>query len=264
MNQFLLKLISRKSLSLIAINKNQSEVKHCSKDNLFRCRHVTLGMISTFILCRLRWFANKLPTSLCGIPICCDLFRKRIDLKKFPFTATPNWNPLAGQWSVKYFFCSGFPNIPDPSQHSSWWRRLEDVLKKSFIVLFRRHLHQDEYISLSRTSSEDVLKTSSRRLDQDQYICLGHMFKTSSKHLQDVLQRCLQDVFKTYHKVKLFLLKRLQDSYEMYSTRFWGVLQRLFVIYRMICLDYTSEKFMVNCKSVKIFRSFSFTLYYTF
>ena len=63
-------------------------------------------------------------------------------------------------------------------------------------------------VRLSLTSSEDVFKTSSRRLGQDQYICLGHMssrrlqdvLKTSSRHLPDVLKtssRCLQDIFKT-------------------------------------------------------------------
>ena len=39
-----------------------------------------------------------------------------------------------------------------PSKHSSWWRRLEDVLKMSFVFIFRRSL-------------QDVLKTSwSRRI----------------------------------------------------------------------------------------------------
>ena len=46
-------------------------------------------------------------------------------------------------------------------------------------------------IRLSSSSSEYVFKTSSRRLGQDQYFCLGH---TSSTHLQDVFKtssRCL-------------------------------------------------------------------------
>ena len=80
----------------------------------------------------------------------------------------------------------------------------EDVLKTSFVFVFRRRL-QDVLIKtnvvalftrLQKTSSrrlQDVLKTSSKRLA-----------KTSSRHLQDVFQRCLQDVFKTYHQVKLF------------------------------------------------------------
>ena len=139
----------------------------------------------------------------------------------------------------------------NPSKHLSWWRRLEDVLKTSFVFVFRRRLdnvfkksYQDEYIHLTHTSSEDVFKTFSRRLDQDQHIRLGHtcsrrlqdvfktssrrlvktsskrLVKTSSRHLQDVLQRCLQDLFKTYHRVNLFLLTRFQDVFETFSKRF--------------------------------------------
>ena len=36
----------------------------------------------------------------------------------------------------------------------------EDVLKTSFVFVFRRRLDQDEYIRLTHTSSEDVFKTS--------------------------------------------------------------------------------------------------------
>ena len=121
-----------------------------------------------------------------------------------------------------------------PSKHSSWSRRLEDVLKTFYVFVLRRRLDQDDYVRLSLTSSEDVFKTSLRRLGQDQYIRLGHtssrrledvfktfsrrledvfkissrslqdVFKTFSRHLQDVLQRYLQDVFKAYHQVNLF------------------------------------------------------------
>ena len=92
-----------------------------------------------------------------------------------------------------------------PSKHSSWWRRLEDVLKTSFVFVFRRRLDQDEYVRLSLTSSEDVLvKTNIFVLA----ICLQDVFKTSSRHLQDVFKtssrrlakmstRRFQDVFKT-------------------------------------------------------------------
>ena len=95
---------------------------------------------------------------------------------------------------------------------------------------------------LSSSFSEDVFKTSSRSLDQDQYIRLGHtssrrlqdvlprclqnVFKKFSRHLQDFLQRFLQDAFKTYHQVILFLLTSFQDAFKTYSQRFWGVLQR--------------------------------------
>ena len=47
-----------------------------------------------------------------------------------------------------------------------------------------RRLDEDEYILINHTSSEDVYKMSSRRLGQDQYIRLVH---TSLRRLQDVL-----------------------------------------------------------------------------
>ena len=144
------------------------------------------------------------------------------------------------------------------------WRRLEDVLRLCLQKTSWRRLHQDEYIRLTHTSSEDVLiktnilvlvirlqdvfKTFSRRLQdvlqkrlQDIFKTSSRRFqdvfktssrliqdvlKTSSRRLQDVLQRSLQDVFKTYHQVKLFLLTRFQDVFEIYSKRFWDVLQR--------------------------------------
>ena len=156
--------------------------------------------------------------------------------------------------------CLSFGFFLVPSKHSSWWRRLEDVFSLCLQNTSRRHLQdiliktnifvlgirlQDVFNTfsiclqdvlqkllqtlvlmktswrrLSSLSSKHVYMTSSRRLDQDQYIRLGHtssrrlqdvfktssrrLAKTSSRHLQDVLQRCLQDVFKTYHQVKLF------------------------------------------------------------
>ena len=88
------------------------------------------------------------------------------------------------------------------SKHSRWWRRLEKVLKTSYLFkTSSRCLDQDEYVCLSHTPSEDVFKMSSKLLDQDQHIRLGH---TSSKRLQDVLQNLFQDIFTTSSR-------RLQD-----------------------------------------------------
>ena len=73
--------------------------------------------------------------------------------------------------------------------------QLHEVWPQQTFVLMKtssRRLDQDEYVRLSLTSSEDVFKTSSKRL-QD-------LFKASSRRLQDVLKtssRCLRDVFKT-------------------------------------------------------------------
>ena len=133
-----------------------------------------------------------------------------------------------------------------PSKHSSWWRRLEDVLRLHLQKTSSRRFDQDEYIGLTHTSSEDVLiKTNVFVLViglQDVLPRhLQNVFKTSSRHLQDVLLRPFQDVFKmfsrrlaktssrrfedvfkiswrhlhdikTYHWVKLFLLTCFQDS----------------------------------------------------
>ena len=119
-----------------------------------------------------------------------------------------------------------------------------------------RRFHQDE--TSSRRFLQDVFKfallirlqkTSSRRLDEDQHIRLDHtssrrlqnVFKTSSRHPQDVLQRCLQDVSKTYYQVKLFLLNCSVLVFKTFPRR-----TAKMVIYRRICLGYTSEKFMIS------------------
>ena len=90
-----------------------------------------------------------------------------------------------------------------------FWRRIlslssEDVFKTSSI-----HLDQDEYIRLIHTSSEDAFKTSWRCLNQDQYNRLGH---SSSRRLQYVLQKRLQDIFKTSSR-------RFQDVFKTSSRR---------------------------------------------
>ena len=76
-----------------------------------------------------------------------------------------------------------------------------DVLKTSFIFVFRRSADQDEYIRLPHTFSEDVLIKT--------YICLGdtpsrrlhdvlqkNVCKTSSRHLEGYLKMSCEEVFK--------------------------------------------------------------------
>ena len=69
---------------------------------------------------------------------------------------------------------------------------------------------------------------------------------TSSRHLQDVLPRSLQDFFKTYQHVKLFLLTSLRDVFNTFLR-----LTAKTMIYRMIGLGHTSEKFMVSVQNLK-------------
>ena len=109
-------------------------------------------------------------------------------------------------------------NIPINSNYmfhlcqTSHWI-VSQISQQTFFLMktSSRRLDQDDYVCLSLTSSEKVLKTSSRRLGQDQYICLDHMswrrlqdfFKTSSRRLQNLFKtssRHLQDVFKTSWK----------------------------------------------------------------
>ena len=142
------------------------------------------------------------------------------------------------------------------------WRRLlsspsEDVLKTS-----SRCLDQDEYIRPSHTSSEGVLKTSSSRLDQDQYIGLGHassrrlqgVFKTFCRTSLKTASRHLQDVFKDA------LQKCLQDVFKTFWIRLAKMpLRRFKDITKLncfprsrICLGRTSEKFMVRAENLQV------------
>ena len=71
-----------------------------------------------------------------------------------------------------------------------------DISQQTFVLMktSSRRLDEDEYILINHTSSEDVFKTSSRRLGQDQYIRLVH---TSSRRLQDVFKTSRKYVLKT-------------------------------------------------------------------
>ena len=93
-----------------------------------------------------------------------------------------SWRRLENEWPRQIYW--------------SWSRGLEDVLKMSSEDLWVRRI----YSSWSR-HLEDVIwrwKTSSRRVNEDEYIRLGH---SSSRHLQGVFKtssrRLHQDMIKT-------------------------------------------------------------------
>ena len=94
-----------------------------------------------------------------------------------------------------------------------------------------RRFDQDYYIRLTHTFSEDVFRTSSRGLDQNQYIPFGDtssrrsqdVFKTSSGRLENLLPRRLEYVFKGFLRclakassrhVQDVLQRRLQNVFE--------------------------------------------------
>ena len=60
----------------------------------------------------------------------------------------------------EYFFQIYKGRTAFSSKHSSWWTRLEDTFCLRLQITSSRCLDQDEYIRLSHTSSEDVFKTS--------------------------------------------------------------------------------------------------------
>ena len=127
---------------------------------------------------------------------------------------------------------------------------LEDILKASFVFVFRRRL-QDVLIKTNifallmrlqkmssrrfqdvfKMSCENFFKTSSRRL-QD-------VLKTSSKSLQDVLQKRLPNILKTSCK----------DVFKSFSRR---IIRLNCLPMSRIYLGQVSEKFMVSIENLQV------------
>ena len=88
-----------------------------------------------------------------------------------------------------------FPNLMKVAEISPVFKKLDNTSKdnsqQTFVLMktSSRRLDQDEYVRLSFTSSEDVFKTSwSRPI----YSSWPYVFKTSSRRLQDMSSRRLQ------------------------------------------------------------------------
>ena len=146
----------------------------------------------------------------------------------------------------------------------------EDVFKTSW-----RRLDQDDCIAFVIR----LQKTSSRFLDQEKYIHLGHtssrrlynVFKTSSKRLQDVLPRRLQNVFKTSCKdVFKTFWRRIIKLNCLYEHVFKTSSRRDSHVFETYCKDdyqqkdllgYTSDKFMVR---VQNFQGWTLWIYRNF
>ena len=117
-------------------------------------------------------------------------------------------------------------------------------------------LMKTSFRRLSSSSSEDVFKTSTRRLDQDEYIGLTHpfsedvflikiiiivliirlqdVFKTSSRRLAKSFSRSFQNVFKTpCNNVFRTSSRRLQDVSQDFLKR---CLQDVFKTYHQVKL----------------------------
>ena len=82
------------------------------------------------------------------------------------------------------------------SKHSSWWRRLKDALRTSFVFIFRRRL---EDVLIKKTNmfalALHLQKTSSSRL-QDVLVKTNiFVLATSSRRLAKTSSRRLEDVY---------------------------------------------------------------------
>ena len=98
-------------------------------------------------------------------------------------------------------------------------------MKTYLVFIFRRRLHQDKYIRLSHTSSEDVFKMSWSR---PKYLSWLYVFKTSSRRFQDffkVFKMSYKSVFKTSSRRFIFKTS-CQDVFKTASKGFQDVLQR--------------------------------------
>ena len=188
--------------------------------------------------------------------ISCGLFRLNPeawgDAPTIPTTNKINYNHLA---ILKHHHHKNEYNFDNNNYNTTQqtfvlmktsWKRLSSQSS--------RHLDQDEYIRLSDTSSEDVFiktntsvqaicfKTSSRRFQG--------VFKTSSKCLQDVSQKRLQDIFKASSRRLKGIFK---TSCKDVCKTFWRRIIRLNCLpSSSICLDHTSEKFMVSVENLQV------------
>ena len=114
----------------------------------------------------------------------------------------------------------------------TYWRHPKEAFCLRLQKASSRCLDQDENIHLTHTCSEELFKTSSRRLNEDQIIVLvirlqdvfkrfSRRLKTSSRFLAKASSNRLQDVFKTScRKVFKTSSTRLQDVLKTPSRRF--------------------------------------------
>ena len=124
-----------------------------------------------------------------------------------------------------------------------------------------RHLDEDQYIRLGHTSwrrFQEVLKTSSRGLQDVLQKRLQSILKTSSKHLQDVFKtfsRRIQNIFKTSCKnVFKTSSRRLQDVLKTFLRRLQDILKRYV---HDIFKTYNQDKLFLLARFQNVLRTYS-------
>ena len=129
-------------------------------------------------------------------------------------------------------------------------------MRTSFVFVFRRCLQyvliKANIIRFSHTSSKDVFKTFSRRLDQRQYIRPGH---TSSRSLAKMSPKRFQDVFKTFKKrlkdiFKTFSRYLAKTSSRRSSKRLQNALRKRIFIASSNIFNTLQDIFQMSCQDV--------------
>ena len=101
-------------------------------------------------------------------------------------------------------------------------RRLQDVFIKTNMFALASCLQKTSSSHLQDILVKTNIFVLSIRLQDVFKTSCKNVFKASSRRLQDVLETSswhLQDVFKMYHQVKLFLLTRLWEAFNIFLRR---------------------------------------------
>ena len=166
------------------------------------------------------------------------------------------WKQIYGIMLLEIFLILCFISSASIKTHPANICLDEDVLKTSFVFVFRRRLQDVFKTSLSRpiySSWPYVFKTSSRRF-QD-------VFKTSSRLLAKMSSRRFQDVQNVLGNT---ILRHLGDVFKT-SRRCTATAKT--IIYRRFAWVTLPRNLLSLCKipkSDKNFSSFNFSLCYTF
>ena len=152
--------------------------------------------------------------------------QRYISLYKFKFKyQTAVWSAIRLNKRKHLRNTSGNPMSYSPMHNIVSYNTAVRLLSQQTFVLMKtssRRLDQDEYSLLTHTPSEDVFKTSSWRFQDVLQKCLQDIFKRSSRNFEDILKtssrrlaktssRCLQNVFKTSCKTSS---RHLQDVFQ--------------------------------------------------
>ena len=133
----------------------------------------------------------------------------------------------------------------------------EDVLKTSW-----RRLDQEEYVRLSLTSLEDVFKTSSRRFQDILPRRLQDVLKTSSRRLAKISSRHFQDISSSSTVFVNMSLRSIQHVSETFFSKDDYLQREGYALVTLLLINLWSV--CKICKRNKNFSSYSFSIYYTF